>query len=157
VATFLAAAAAGVTNLARELADILGLRAAHGEPALLAALRRVVTFRRRGADDLRSILAAAGAAPTPRPAGEALMLTVPQVSTGRSRRFRVPARQHLWHRKKARSSAKLKESRLELEGQFVSESNKPLGFVLNCVDRTARRVSAGVAGPPPRSGSRSRG
>jgi len=79
-AMFLAgAAAAGVSNLARELADILGLRAAHGEPALLAALERAVKFRRWRADDLRSILSAAGAAPTPRPAGEALVLTLPQV------------------------------------------------------------------------------
>jgi transposase len=72
------------------------------------------------------------------------------------RRLRVPARPHLRHRAKARSSVKLKETRPELEGQFVSESNKPLGFALNWVDRTVRRVSAGVAGPPPRSGSRSR-
>jgi hypothetical protein len=38
-----------------------------------------VQFGRWRADDVRSILAAAGAAPTPRPAGEALVLTLPAV------------------------------------------------------------------------------
>ena len=75
------AAAAGVTSLTRELGEILNLRAAHGEPALLAALARAVAFRRWRADDLRSILAAAGAAPDPRPAGQALVLTLPTVPT----------------------------------------------------------------------------
>ena len=75
------AAAAGVTSLTRELTEILDLRAAHGEPALLAALARAVTFRRWRADDLRSILAAAGAAPNPRPAGQDLVLTLPTVPT----------------------------------------------------------------------------
>jgi len=75
------AAAAGVANLARELGEILTLQAAHGEPALLAALQRAVTFNRWRADDLRSILAAGGAAPLPRPAGQALVLTLPSVPT----------------------------------------------------------------------------
>jgi hypothetical protein len=75
------AAAAGMSGLARELGEILALRAAHGEPALLAALARAVAFRRWRADDLRSILAAAGAAPDPRPAGQALVLTLPTVPT----------------------------------------------------------------------------
>jgi hypothetical protein len=79
-AAFLAgAAAAGVSSLGREIGQILTLRAAHGDDALVAALQRAVRFRRWRADDVRSILAAAGAAPTPRPAGEALVLTLPAV------------------------------------------------------------------------------
>lgn len=75
------AAAAGVARLPRELTEILTLRAAHGEAALLAAVERAVAFRRWRADDIRSILAAAGAAPDPRPAGQALVLTLPTVPT----------------------------------------------------------------------------
>jgi transposase len=79
-AAFLAgAAAAGVSSLRRELEEILTLQAAHGDTALVAALQRAVQFGRWRADDVRSILAAAGAAPAPRPAGEALVLTLPQV------------------------------------------------------------------------------
>ena len=79
-AAFLAgAAAAGVSSLAREIGQILTLRAAHGDAALLAALERAMQFRRWRADDVRSILAAAGAAPTPRAAGQALVLTLPSV------------------------------------------------------------------------------
>jgi hypothetical protein len=63
------------------LEQILVLLDAHGEPALLAALERAVEFRRWRADDIRSILAAAGAAPLPRPAGQALVMTLPQVPT----------------------------------------------------------------------------
>jgi transposase len=75
------AAAAGVSKLATELEQILVLQAAHGETALLAALQRAVEFRRWRADDVRSILAAAGAAPVPRAAGQALVLTLPSVPT----------------------------------------------------------------------------
>ena len=79
-AAFLAgAAAAGVSSLPREIAQILTLRAAHGDQALVAALERAAQFRRWRADDVRSILAAAGAAPTPRAAGQALVLTLPAV------------------------------------------------------------------------------
>ncbi len=79
-AAFLAgAAAAGVSSLRRELEEILTLQAAHGDTALVAALQRAVQFGRWRADDVRSILAAAGAAPAPRPPGEALVLTLPQV------------------------------------------------------------------------------
>jgi hypothetical protein len=79
-AGFLAgAAAAGVSTLAREISQILTLRAAHGDAALVAALQRAAEFGRWRADDVRSILAAAGAAPTPQPAGQALVLTLPQV------------------------------------------------------------------------------
>ena len=75
------AAAAGVSKLPTELATILTLHAAHGHDPLLAALSRAVEFGRWRADDVRSILAAAGAAPQPRPAGEALVLTLPSVPT----------------------------------------------------------------------------
>lgn len=77
----LGAAAAGVSKLPSELEQILVLLDAHGEPALLAALARAVEFKRWRADDVRSILAAGGAAPVPRPAGEALLLTLPTVPT----------------------------------------------------------------------------
>ena len=73
------AAAAGVANLPREISEILTLQAAHGHAALTAALERAVEFRRWRAGDVRSILAAAGAAPQPRPAGQALVLTLPAV------------------------------------------------------------------------------
>jgi hypothetical protein len=56
------AAAAGVANLPREISEILILRAAHGDTALIAGLERAVEFRRWRADDVRSILAA----PAPR-------------------------------------------------------------------------------------------
>ena len=75
------AAAAGVSKLPTELAAILTLHAAHGHDALVAALTRAVEFGRWRADDVRSILAAAGAAPLPRPAGQALVLTLPWVPT----------------------------------------------------------------------------
>jgi transposase len=80
-AFLLGAAAAGVSKLPTELEQILLLHAAHGETALLAALTRAVEFRRWRADDVRSILAAGGAAPQPRPAGQALVLTLPSVPT----------------------------------------------------------------------------
>jgi hypothetical protein len=75
------AAAAGVSKLPTELGQILTLHAAHGHDPLLTALSRAVEFGRWRADDVRSILAAAGAAPQPRPAGEALVLTLPSVPT----------------------------------------------------------------------------
>jgi transposase len=75
------AAAAGVSKLPTELAQILTLHAAHGHDPLLAALARAVEFGRWRADDVRSILAAAGAAPQPRPPGQALVLTLPTVPT----------------------------------------------------------------------------
>lgn len=79
------AAAAGVANLAREIRQILTLHAAHGPDALHAALARAVEFGRWRADDVRSILAAGGAAPTPRPAGRALVLTLPSALTAPTR------------------------------------------------------------------------
>jgi hypothetical protein len=68
-----------VSSLGREIDEILTLQAAHGDPALVTALERAVQFGRWRAGDVRSILAAAGAAPTPRPAGQALIMTLPQV------------------------------------------------------------------------------
>lgn len=53
-----AAAAAGVTKLPSELADIVTLEAAWGREALICALGRGLTFRRFTAADVRSILAA---------------------------------------------------------------------------------------------------
>jgi Integrase core domain len=74
-------AASGNTRLAADLDELAALRAAHGEPALLAALERAVTFRRWRAADVRSILAAGAGTPQPRPAGEALVLELPKVPT----------------------------------------------------------------------------
>jgi hypothetical protein len=75
------AAAAGVNKLPTELADILTLERSHGRPPLLAALERAVTFGRWRAADVRSILAAGTGVAAPRPAGQALVLTLPSVPT----------------------------------------------------------------------------
>jgi transposase len=75
------AAAIGNTRLGSELEILLALGAAHGEQALLAALRRAVAFRRFRAADVRSILAAGTGAPQPRPAGDALILDLPLAPT----------------------------------------------------------------------------
>lgn len=83
------AAAAGVTKLTGEIGEILLLKAAHGAEPLLAALERAVAFSRWRAADIRSILAAAGAAPTPRPAGRALVLTLPRVPTRSLEAYRI--------------------------------------------------------------------
>lgn len=84
-AFLIGAAAAGVTKLGSEIAEVLDLGAAHGTDALLAALERAVEFSRWRAGDVRSILATNGQAPTPRPAGAALadavVLTLPTVPT----------------------------------------------------------------------------
>jgi hypothetical protein len=83
------AAAAGVTKLTTELAEILTLRAAHGEAALLGALERAVTFSRWRAGDVRSILATNGRAPQPTPPGQALVLTLPSVPTRSLDAYRI--------------------------------------------------------------------
>jgi transposase len=75
------AAAIGNTRLGAELEILLGLGAAHGEQALVAALRRAVAFKRFRAADVRSILAAGTGAPQPRPAGDALVLDLPTAPT----------------------------------------------------------------------------
>jgi hypothetical protein len=75
------AAAAGVTKLPGELAEIVTLETSHGREVLLAALERAVTFGRWRAADVRSILAAGPGAPRPTPAGEALVYPFPAVPT----------------------------------------------------------------------------
>ncbi|MTD12889.1 IS21 family transposase [Nakamurella sp. YIM 132087] len=77
------AAAIGNTRLGAELEVLLALGAAHGTEQLLAALGRAVAFGRFRAADVRSILAAGTSAPTPVPAGGALVVDLP-VATMRS-------------------------------------------------------------------------
>ncbi|WP_214111406.1 IS21 family transposase [Acrocarpospora catenulata] len=74
-------AASGNTRLAADLAELVALGAAHGPGALLAALERAAQFRRWRAEDVRSILAAGAGTPHPTPAGDALVLNLPQVPT----------------------------------------------------------------------------
>lgn len=77
--TFLrAAAAAGTSRLAAELADIVTLELSWGREQLLEALERAVRFRRYKATDIRDILAAGPQAPNPAPAGKALQLALPE-------------------------------------------------------------------------------
>ena len=83
------AAAAGVTKLAAEITEILTLGAAHGTEPLLVALERAVAFGRWRAADVRSILATNGQAPQPRPAGQALVLTLPTVPTRSLDAYRI--------------------------------------------------------------------
>ncbi len=83
------AAAAGVTKLTAEIAEILTLCAAHGDEPLLAALQRAVAFGRWRAGDVRSILATNGQAPSPRPAGQTLVLTLPTVPTRSLDAYRI--------------------------------------------------------------------
>ena len=77
------AAAIGNTRLAAELDVLLALGAAHGTEVLVDALVRAVAFKRFRAADVRSILAAGTSAPTPVPAGGALVVDLP-VSPTRS-------------------------------------------------------------------------
>jgi transposase len=81
VAFLRAAAAAGTSRLPAHLAAIAALRQAHGHEALAAALRRAVQFRRFTVEDVRSILAAGPAAPTPTRAGAVLDVDLPSVPT----------------------------------------------------------------------------
>jgi hypothetical protein len=60
---------------------LLGLGAAHGEAALVAALRRAVAFGRFRAADVRSILAAGTGTPQRRLVGDALVLDLPTAPT----------------------------------------------------------------------------
>jgi phage tail protein X len=74
------AAAAGVTRLPAELAELNTLRAAHGDDAFLDALDRAVAFCRWRAADVRSILAAGHGLPeTGTQPGDALILELPVV------------------------------------------------------------------------------
>ena len=74
------AAAAGSTRLSADLAELVDLGHAHGPDTLLEALTRATAFRRWRAEDVRSILAA-GHTPTPRRAGDALVVELPAVPT----------------------------------------------------------------------------
>lgn len=85
------AAAAGVTKLGTEIAEILTLGAAHGTEPLLRALERAVAFGRWRADDVRSILATNGHAPRPTAAGQALVMTLPTVPTRSLDAYRIGA------------------------------------------------------------------
>ncbi len=75
------AAAAGVSRLGTEIAEVNALTRSHGQTALLGALTRAVEFRRWRAADVRSILAAGTGVPIPTPPGQSLVLTLPQVPT----------------------------------------------------------------------------
>lgn len=86
------AAAAGVTKLGSEIAEILTLAAAHGTDPLLSALERAVAFGRWRADDVRSILATNGHAPRPTAAGQALVMTLPTVPTRSLDAYRIEGR-----------------------------------------------------------------
>ncbi len=77
------AAGAGHTRLGPELAELNTLAAAHGNELMVAALERAVAFSRWKAADVRSILAAGTGVPTPRAAGEALVVDLP-TAAGRS-------------------------------------------------------------------------
>jgi len=74
-----AAAAAGTSRLAGELADILLLERNWGREALVAGLARALEFRRFRAQDVRSILATNGAVPRPTAEGTPLQLEAPEV------------------------------------------------------------------------------
>jgi transposase len=77
------AAAAGVTKLGTELADIAALEASHGRQALVAALGRAVSFGRFRTADVRSILAAGKGVPRPCRPGQALVVDLPKVPVRR--------------------------------------------------------------------------
>ncbi len=76
-----AAAAAGITGLARDLDELAVLEAAHGRPALIAALERAVEFGRHRARDVRSILAAGTGIAQPTGPGDALIIDLPVVAS----------------------------------------------------------------------------
>lgn len=76
-----AAAAAGTSRLAGELAEIVALEAAWGQPALLQAIERAVAFRRFKAADVRAILNAGPGVPAPTGPGARLALELPAVPT----------------------------------------------------------------------------
>src|SRR5215831_6138792 len=73
-----AAAAAGTSRLAAELADIVTLELSWGREQLLEALERALRFRRFKAIDVRDILVAGPQAPNPVAAGKPLALALPE-------------------------------------------------------------------------------
>jgi transposase len=74
-----AAAASGATRLHLELAEIVPLARSHGREALVAALERALAYRRFGASDIRSILAAGAGTPVLARAGDDLPIELPAV------------------------------------------------------------------------------
>ena len=78
-----------MTKLGGEIEQINTLTAAHGEQAVTDALRRAVAFRRWRAGDVASILAAGNGAPTPRAAGDALILDLPVAPTRSLDAYRI--------------------------------------------------------------------
>ena len=85
------AAAAGVTKLATELSLVVGLEAAWGRDALVAALERAVAFRRFKAADVRSILEAGDGVPTVVDQGSDLSIDLPQVPVRSLDAYRIEA------------------------------------------------------------------
>lgn len=75
------AAASGATTLGQELPELLRLEAAHGRPALIAALERAVAFGRWRVGDVRSILEQGAGLPTIARRGEALIVALPSVAS----------------------------------------------------------------------------
>lgn len=75
------AAAAGASTLGAELPELLRLEAAHGRPALVAALERAVAFGRWRVGDVRSILEAGAGVVRPARPGEALIVPLPIAAT----------------------------------------------------------------------------
>ena len=74
-----AAAAAGTSRLAGELALIADLERSYGREPLLAALERALAYRRFRAADIRSILAAGPGVPRHRDPGAQLVIGLPAV------------------------------------------------------------------------------
>ena len=85
------AAASGNTRLGPELAELAALEAAHGREALVAALRRAVTFGRWNAAGVRSILAAGAGVQTPTSPGEALVIELPATASRSLDSYRLEA------------------------------------------------------------------
>ncbi len=83
------AAASGNTRLGPELAELAGLRAAHGEHALLAALARASTFGRWQASGVRAILAAGTGVAQPTRPGQALIIELPATASRSLADYRI--------------------------------------------------------------------
>jgi hypothetical protein len=84
-----AAAAAGPTRLASELAAIVELEAAWGRQVVVAALERATSFRRFKAADVRAILDAGAGVPAVAEAGEALVVDLPAAPVRSLEAYRV--------------------------------------------------------------------
>ena len=83
------AAASGNTRLGPELAELAALEAAHGREALIAALRRAVTYGRWRASGVRSILAAGAGVPELTEPGNALVIDLPSTASRSLRDYRL--------------------------------------------------------------------